>query len=166
MISFVEGRLKKIMIQSTDLFWIQDSPAKTLFIERFNKSSNDELLRKMIMCSQIIDEYWDLEYFTKKELSEQLVCVCERDVLEYHEGILVKKEPDENKYTITVSGLIDFSTSFSLSKTYNSFPTSKNNIIGDFISLDLLEKQTPIDYIGNSPIYLTAYEYFYYEKEI
>ena len=150
------------MIQSNDFFWIQDSPAKINFIERFNKSSNDELLRKMIMCSQIIDKYWDKEYFTEKELSKQLVCVCERDVLEYHEGILVKKEPDENKYTITVSGLIN-STSFSLSKTYNSFPTI-NSLIDDFISLDLLEKQTPVNYIGDIPIFLTTKEY--YEKEI
>ena len=146
----------------TDFFWIQDSPAKVSFIERFNKS-NDELLRKMIMCSQIIDEYWDEEYFTEKELSEQLVCVCERDVLEYHEGIFVKKEPNENKYIITVSGLIGFSTSFSLSKTYNSFPNI-NSLIDDFISLDLLENTIPIDYIKDTPIFLTANQYFKNEK--
>lgn len=81
-----------------------------------------------INIEEIVREYWDTEYFTIKELSEQGVCICERDFGDENRvGIMVKQE--ENVYHVVVRIFSDC-----LSKTYDSFPTV-DILIKDFTEL-------------------------------
>jgi hypothetical protein len=74
---------------------------------------------------EIIKEYWDTEYFTEKELSEQGVCICERDFGDDNRvGIMVKK--DNNLYHIVIRNGQNC-----LNNTYDFFPTI-DNLINDF----------------------------------
>lgn len=162
--------------------WIQDRPARKFFSIRKPKCKKEELLfDKMEESITIIDEYWDTKYFNEKELAKQFICICERDYGgENRIGIMVKQEAYAHQYQVIVRGLIgpynisnegngfdlEFEMGaerFSLSKSYQNLPT-KDELIDDFISLDILENQSPVDHIHNDigtiPIYPTAKEYF------
>jgi len=175
-----KSRLERRKNQLND--WIQDKPARKFFTERKPKNKKEEkLFDKLEETTEIINEYWDTKYFNEKELSKQFICICERDYGgENRIGIMVKQEPYAHQYSIIVRGIIGpyniandgngwdlelekGAERFSLSKTYKSFPT-KDELIDDFVSLDILESQPPIDHIRNDistiPIYPTAKEYF------
>jgi hypothetical protein len=162
--------------------WIQNRPARKFFTDRKPKNKTEELLfDKMEESTTIIEEYWDNEYFNEKELATQLICICERDYGgENRIGILIKKEAYAHQYRVIVRGIVgpynvsnegngweleleEGAQRFTLSKTYKNFPT-KDELIDDFVCLDILESQPPIDYIRNDlgtlPIYPTAKEYF------
>ena len=177
-------RIRMSMRRTNELKgWIKDRPARKFFSERKPDKKSDELLfDKMETASEIIEEYWDKGYFTEKELSKQLICITERDYGgENRIGIMVKKEPYAHQYRVTVRGIVgpynviiegegwsleleEGSKRFSVSKSYNSFPSSKDELIDDFVSLDILENLPPKDYIfndiGNIPIFPTSKEYF------
>jgi len=73
---------------------------------------------------EIIEEYWDEEYFS--EIDEQLLCICERDFGDENRvGICIKKE--NNIYNV----VIRYGTT-SVSKSYTERPT-KEKLITDFI---------------------------------
>lgn len=163
--------------------WIKDRPARKFFSERKPKNKSNKLLfDKMETASEIIEEYWDKGYFTEKELTKQLICITERDYGgENRIGIMVKKESHSHQYSVTIRGIVgSYNVSndgegwdlklekgakkFSVSKSYKLFPNFKDELIDDFISLDILENLPPIDYIHTDtntiPIYPTAKEYF------
>jgi len=80
---------------------------------------------------EIIREYWDTEYFTVKELSEQGICICERDFGDdFRVGIMVQQE--DTLYNVVVRGIGE--SRICLSKTYNVFP-SLDILIKDFNEL-------------------------------
>lgn len=172
----VECRKKEINL------WIKNRPARLFFVKRKPTNKSEELLfDKFEECATIIEDYWDDSYFNPKELAKQLICICERNYGgENRIGVLIKKEPYANYYSVVVRGIIgDYNVAndgdewslelesnakrFTLSKTYRSFPT-KDELIDDFVNLDILESQPPVDYIhtdiNKHPIYLTAKEYF------
>jgi hypothetical protein len=177
-------RVRMSMRRSNELKeWIKDRPARKFFSERKPEKKSDELLfDKMETASEIIEEYWDKGYFTEKELSKQLICITERDYGgENRIGIMVKKEPYAHQYSVIVRGIVgpynvsndgggwdleleEGAKRFSVSKSYKSFPSSKDELIDDFISLDILENLPPTDHIHTDistiPIFPTAKEYF------
>jgi len=178
--SITESRMERRKNQLND--WIQNRPARKFFTERKPKNKKEEkLFDKLEETTEIINEYWDTKYFNEKELSKQFICICERDYGgENRIGIMVKQEAYAHQYSIIVRGIIGpYNVSndgngwdlelekgaerFSLSKTYKNLPT-KDELIDDFISLDILESQPSIDHIRNDistiPIYPTAKEYF------
>ena len=176
-------RVRMSMRRSNELKeWIKDRPARKFFTERKPQNKTEEkLFDKLEECSEIIKEYWDTEYFNEKELAKQFMCICERDYGgENRIGIMVKQEAYAHQYRVIVRGIIGpYNVSnegngwdielekgaerFSLSKTYKSLP-SKEDLIDDFITIDILEKQEPVDWIRNDlgtyPIFPTAKEYF------
>jgi hypothetical protein len=162
--------------------WIKNRPARLFFVKRKPINKSEELLfDKYEECATIIEDYWDDTYFNQKELAKQLICICERNYGgENKIGILIKKEPYANQYIVVVRGIIggynvantgdgwsleleSDAKRFSLSKSYRSFPT-KDDLIDDFVNLDLFESQPPVDFIRTDiktyPIYLTSKEYF------
>ena len=179
--SIVNNRIKnRKLVQEK---WIDERPARKFFVQKIPKTKDDEILfDKQEECAEIIKEYWDNDYFNEKEVTKQLICICERDYGgENRIGIFIKKEPNAHQFRIIVRGIIGpynvanegnkgwslelekGAERFCLSKTYNYFPT-KDDVIDDFVCLELLEQQPPIGQIitdtSKFPIYPTAKEYF------